>query len=74
MTHSLLSRSFELFYQLGLRQFGAIGMIEIEDHLAIRDLAQIGVDAEREEIVEAGLDPEAVIKVCLLRRLCPSLD
>lgn len=56
----------ELFYQLGLRQFGAYGCEILEPALDIRELLRIAVDAE-EELVEAGLDPEDIIEVGLYK-------
>lgn len=54
--------SRELFYQLGLRQFGAYGCEILEPPLSIRELLKIAVDAE-EGLLEAGCSPGKIIEV-----------
>ena len=56
---SCLFRSEELFYQLGLRQFGNYARLKLEPPPPIRHLVRLAVRAESERWKECGLDIEA---------------
>lgn len=53
--------SDELFYHLGLRQFGAFGKITLQPQPSLRELLEIAVDGET-GLEAAGLDPEQVVQ------------
>jgi len=52
----------ELFYQLGLRQFGRMGKLNLKPAPNIADLVRL-VAQHDEGRIEAGLDLEEVVKV-----------
>ena len=55
----------ELFYQLGLRQFGCFPRIRFDPPPSLRDLVQIAVDFD-EGIIAAEHDPKEVVDVSSL--------
>ncbi|EJT96510.1 DNA mismatch repair protein MutL [Dacryopinax primogenitus] len=62
INHAALSE--ELFYQLGLMQFGNIGKLTLEPAPSLEELVRLAVDAEA-AIKEQGLIPEKIIKSIL---------
>lgn len=60
LNHGALSA--ELFYQLGLRQFGNIARIRLDPPPDLRTLVSLAVDAEQ-DIAESGLKSEEVVDV-----------
>ncbi|KAI0711270.1 DNA mismatch repair protein MutL [Earliella scabrosa] len=58
LNHSALAA--ELFYQLGLRQFGNLSRIRLDPPPDLRTLISVAVDAE-EGLSETGHDPEEVV-------------
>jgi DNA mismatch repair protein MLH1 len=54
-----------LFYQLGLRQFGAYGRQILDPPLSVRELLEIALDGE-DEVQAKGLTVEQVLEVSLL--------
>lgn len=54
----------EHFYQLGLRQFGALGRLQLEPAPQLQDLLRLA--AEDEPLAEHGLTIDNVVSVCLL--------
>ncbi|KAI0764880.1 DNA binding protein [Fomes fomentarius] len=58
LNHGALSA--ELFYQLGLRQFGNISRIRLDPPPDLRTLVSLAVDAEQ-DIAESGLKSEEVV-------------
>lgn len=71
LNHGALSA--ELFYQLGLRQFGNFARIRLDPPPELRMLVALAVDAE-EGVKEGGLDRDAVVDVSstqlYLRSVC----
>ena len=62
LNHSALAA--ELFYQLGLRQFGNLSRIRLDPPPDLRTLISVAVDAE-EGLSETGHDPEEVVDVSM---------
>lgn len=61
----------ELFYQLGLRQFGALGKIKLNPPPSLKELLEIGMENEPEaetlpvdQIVQVGLSETAYPVSC----------
>ena len=52
----------ELFYQLGLRQFGDLPRIRLDPPPALRTLVALAVDAE-EGVGKSGLSEDAIVDV-----------
>lgn len=61
----LTTASEELFYQLGLRQFGNFSRIRLEPPPSLRKLISLAVDAE-EAVKKSGLDTNQIVDVRLL--------
>lgn len=61
--HNVLAE--ELFYQLGLRQFSAIGKLKLKPAPKIRELLEIAMENEP-GAEENGLDPKKIIDVSLM--------
>ncbi|KAG8697369.1 DNA mismatch repair protein [Ceratobasidium sp. 394] len=59
VNHSAVAE--ELFYQLGLRQFGNFDILKLSPAPPLRDLVHLAV-SENPDIVEAGLDPNKISK------------
>ncbi|KZO89442.1 hypothetical protein CALVIDRAFT_569915, partial [Calocera viscosa TUFC12733] len=59
MNHAALSE--ELFYQLGLMQFGNIGKLTLEPAPSLEELVRLAVGAEK-AIKEQGLNAEKIVK------------
>ena len=55
--------SEELFYQLGLRQFGDISRLRLEPPPPLRSLVEIAVQAE-ESIKDVSLSKAQIVDVC----------
>ncbi|KAG9025968.1 DNA mismatch repair protein [Tulasnella sp. JGI-2019a] len=60
LNHGVLSE--ELFYQLGLRQFGNFGRLKLHPPPPIRSLIQLAVDADADQVVASGLEPGSVVE------------
>ncbi|ORX38673.1 hypothetical protein BD324DRAFT_621908 [Kockovaella imperatae] len=73
VNHAALSD--EHFYQLGLRQFGAINKLKLEPPPLLKDLLEVAIEQER-GIEEHGLNKEHVVNVldALLLRKRDMLD
>lgn len=52
----------ELFYQLGLRQFTAIGRLKLKPAPSVRELLEIAIENEQ-GAEEHGLDPVKIVNV-----------
>ena len=64
--------SEELFYQLGLRQFGNFNRIRLEPPPSLRKLVSLAVDVE-ETINESSMDRNLIVEVlCVIFILCLS--
>ena len=55
--------SEELFYQLGLRQFGDISRLRLEPPPLLRSLVEIAVQAE-ESVKDSQLSKTQIVDVC----------
>lgn len=55
----------ELFYQLGLRQFGNLGRLHLKPSPGLKDLLEIAVDAE-EDTHESGMTKSEIVDVSIL--------
>ena len=54
----------ELFYQLGLRQFGEFSRFMLQPSPPIRTLIKLAVDAEEgDDVRESGMNPAEAIEV-----------
>lgn len=59
-THGVhTGRSEELFYQLGLRQFGNFNFLKLAPPPPVHDLVHLAVE-ENLDIIKAGLDPRKI--------------
>ena len=57
----MLVSSYELFYQVGLSDFGNFGTIKLDPPLALKDLIQIAAEEEKQaqeqaDVVMAGTE------------------
>lgn len=68
LNHGALSA--ELFYQLGLRQFGDLPRIRLDPAPELRTLIALAVDAE-EGIAKSGMSKDAVVDVRVSFALVP---
>lgn len=66
LNHGALSA--ELFYQLGLRQFGNFSRIRLDPPPDLRTLIALAVDAE-EGVVQNGLDPHDIVNVSVIEHV-----
>lgn len=60
--------SEELFYQLGLRQFGRFLRIKLKPAPSLRDLVALAVGEQGDAIGASGLSPGAIVDVSTLPR------
>lgn len=67
--------SEELFYQLGLRQFGNFNFLKLSPPPSVHDLVHLAVE-ENLDIIKAGLDPRSIGEVSSINytRLCAMID
>ena len=72
VNHNLLCD--ELFYQLGLKSFGALGRLHLKPPSSMLELLEIAVACEP-SIAEAGVTPQEIVKVRMyLQELCARLN
>lgn len=55
--------SEEMFYQLGLRQFGAFSRIQLNPPVNLKELIQIGIESEEDAEAKSGKPKEELIQV-----------
>lgn len=59
----------ELFYQLGLRQFGRIGQLSLSPAPRLNQLVSLAVSEESEAEEQTGLSHADIVEVCALRHV-----
>jgi DNA mismatch repair protein MLH1 len=52
-----------MFYQLGLRQFGAFSRIQLNPPVNLKELIQIGIESEEDAEAKSGKPKEELIQV-----------